>query len=125
MAEVTRRGQRWADLPLRTKALILLSLPLGALLARVISGILLVGQINSQLATATQTSNAINDMNTKLQLLLDAETGVRGYAATHDPQFLAPTTRRWPPPPAHWPKECREPTGPVPEAERDPQGERR
>jgi signal transduction histidine kinase/CheY-like chemotaxis protein len=90
MAEVTRRGQRWADLPLRTKALILLSLPLGALLACVISGILLVGQINNQLATTTQTSNAINDMNTKLQLLLDAETGVRGYAATHDPQFLQP-----------------------------------
>ncbi|HXA33616.1 MAG TPA: ATP-binding protein [Acidimicrobiales bacterium] len=87
---MTRRGQRWADLPVRTKVLSLLALPLGALLACVISGILLVGQTNSLLASAHQTSAAVSDMNAKLQLLVDAETGVRGYAATGDPVFLQP-----------------------------------
>jgi signal transduction histidine kinase len=87
---VTRRGHRWADLPVRTKVLILLSLPLGALLACVISGILLGGQANDQLTNARQTSNAITGLNNKLQLLIDAETGVRGYAATRNPVFLQP-----------------------------------
>ena len=59
MVEVTRRGQRWADLPIRAKVLILLSLPLGALLACVISGILLVGQTNDLLTNAKETTNAI------------------------------------------------------------------
>jgi signal transduction histidine kinase/CheY-like chemotaxis protein len=90
MVEVTRRGQRWADLPVRTKVLLLLSLPLGALLAVVISGILLVGQIDDQLATNHRTTVALNDINAKLQLLTNAETGVRGYAATGDPVFLQP-----------------------------------
>jgi signal transduction histidine kinase/ActR/RegA family two-component response regulator len=74
----------------RTKVLILLSLPLGALLACVISGILLGGQANDQLTNARQTSNAITGLNNKLQLLIDAETGVRGYAATRNPVFLQP-----------------------------------
>jgi signal transduction histidine kinase/CheY-like chemotaxis protein len=74
----------------RTKVLILLSLPLGALLACVISGILLASQTNDQLTNARQTSNAITDLNNKLQLLVDAETGVRGYAATGNPVFLRP-----------------------------------
>ncbi len=87
---VTRRGHRWVDLPVRTKVLILLSLPLGALLACVISGILLGGQANDQLNNARQTSNAITGLNNKLQLLIDAETGVRGYAATRNPVFLQP-----------------------------------
>jgi signal transduction histidine kinase/CheY-like chemotaxis protein len=90
MVEVKRRGQRWADLPVRSKVLSLLALPLGALLACVISGILLVGQTNSLLAASHQTTSAIADMNVKLQLLVNAETGVRGYAATGDPVFLQP-----------------------------------
>lgn len=88
MVEVTRRGQRWADLPLRAKVLILLSLPLVALLACVISGILLVGQTNDLVATTRRTTQVITEMNTKLQLLTDAETGVRGFAASGDPTFL-------------------------------------
>jgi signal transduction histidine kinase/CheY-like chemotaxis protein len=90
MVEVTRRGQRWADLPLRTKVLILLSLPLGALLTCVISGILLVGQTNDLLTNTHRTSVAINDLNAKLQLLTNAETGVRGFALTGDAVFLQP-----------------------------------
>ena len=82
------RGQRWADLSLRTKVLILLSLPLVALLACVISGILLVGQTNELVSTTRQTTQAITEMNAKLQLLTDAETGVRGFAATGAPTFL-------------------------------------
>jgi signal transduction histidine kinase/CheY-like chemotaxis protein len=93
MVEMTRRGQRWADLPIRIKVLTLLSLPLGALLACVISGILLVGQINGLLASTHQTTVAINDLNAKLQLLTNAETGVRGYAATRDSVFLQPYTQ--------------------------------
>ncbi|HEX4219193.1 MAG TPA: ATP-binding protein [Acidimicrobiales bacterium] len=87
---MTRRGQRWADLPVRTKVLILLSVPLFGLLACVVSGILLVGAINDQLTSARQTTNAITELNDKLQLLTDAETGVRGFAATGDPVFLQP-----------------------------------
>ncbi|HEX3563889.1 MAG TPA: ATP-binding protein [Acidimicrobiales bacterium] len=87
---MTRRGQRWADLPVRVKVLTLLSLPLGGLLACVISGILLVGQTNDLLASTHQTTVAINDLNAKLQLLTDAETGIRGFAATGDEVFLQP-----------------------------------
>jgi signal transduction histidine kinase/CheY-like chemotaxis protein len=90
MVEVTRRGKRWADLPVRTKGLALLAFPLLSLLACVISGILLTQKVNDQLSTTRQTSNAIADINAKLQLLTNAETGVRGYAATGDQQFLQP-----------------------------------
>jgi len=110
MVEVTRRGQRWADLPARTKVLTLLSLPLGALLTCVISSILLVGQTNDLLTTTHQTTAAINDLNAKLQLLTNAETGVRGFAATGDAVFLQPY-RRSPPLPARWPTASLGPTG--------------
>ena len=75
---------------MRSKVLALLSLPLGALLACVISGILLAGQTNDLLTTTRQTSQAISDLTAKMQLLTDAETGVRGFAATGDPVFLQP-----------------------------------
>ena len=55
-----------------------------------ISGILLTQTVNDQLDTTRQTANAITDINAKLQLLTDAETGVRGYAATGDQTFLQP-----------------------------------
>ncbi len=75
---------------MRTKGLIVLALPLLGLLACVISGILLTQTVNDQLNTTRQTANAITDINAKLQLLTDAETGVRGYAATGDQTFLQP-----------------------------------
>ena len=87
---VSRRRKRWADLPLRIKGLTVLALPILALLASVISGIVLTQTVNDQLAVTRQTSNAITDINAKLQLLTNAETGVRGYAATGDQQFLQP-----------------------------------
>jgi signal transduction histidine kinase/CheY-like chemotaxis protein len=93
MVEVTRRGQRWADLPVRTKVLTLISLPLGALLAVVISGILLVNETNDLVTTTHKTTAALDDLDAKLQLLTNAETGVRGFAATGDPVFLQPYRR--------------------------------
>ena len=78
---------------MRAKGLIVLALPLLGLLACVISGILLTQTVNNQLTTTRQTSNAITDINNKLQLLTDAETGVRGYTATGDQQFLQPYNR--------------------------------
>lgn len=85
-------GQRWLDLPLQRKGLIVAVLPLIVFLPMTI-GSLVISQrqterrLDTRYATAVKTS--ANDVFT---LLVSAETGIRGYAATSDPLFVEPFT---------------------------------
>ncbi len=85
-----RLRARWLDLPLRRKSLIVIAIPLVALLAD--SAVLFAvasirhrttGQVDQSIMVLTVTSG-------RLAILVDAETGVRGYLATGDVQFLEP-----------------------------------
>ncbi len=86
-----RRGTRWwANASLLTKGLLVLALPVVALVVAVAASLVLVGQQNSYRSVAINDSNAVNGTNRVLVLVLDAETGIRGYAATGDTTFLQP-----------------------------------
>ncbi len=90
-----RRGRLrrwWADLPLRTKSAVVLAFPIAALIAEAV--ILLVVTVERQHATTAldRSTNVIAATQSRLDLLLDGETGVRGYLATGDPVFLQPYT---------------------------------
>jgi len=82
----------WLDLSLRGKGLIVVAVPLIALMA--LSGANL-GLQQDESAQRTVSLNARAQVAAAGQVLADAvnaETGVRGYAATRDPLFLAPYT---------------------------------
>jgi signal transduction histidine kinase/AmiR/NasT family two-component response regulator len=86
------RGLRkwWLDRPLRVKGLIVVAVPLIALMG-VGSANLVLQQRES--AERTVSINARNLAAAAKQVLADAvnaETGIRGYASTRDPLFLAP-----------------------------------
>ena len=80
----------WLDRSVRVKGLIVIAIPLIALIA--VSSANLVLQYNErQERSVALTASAVN--TAAQQVLADAvnaETGVRGYAATGDPLFLQP-----------------------------------
>jgi hypothetical protein len=80
----------WLDRSVRTKGLIVVAIPLIALTA--ITGANLALQYNERQARSVATAgNTLAKVG--YRVLADAvngETGVRGYAATRDPLFLAP-----------------------------------
>ena len=80
----------WFDQSLRKKGLIVVAAPLIALMG-VTSANLLLQQSETQERTVSLHARALDTAAS--QVLFDAvnaETGVRGYAATRDPLFLAP-----------------------------------
>ena len=80
----------WADRPLRTKGLIVIAIPLAALVGSaplVFSEIRTAEELNDRVRLTIQVDAQIQ---TVLVSLLDAETGVRGYASTHQTKFLEP-----------------------------------
>ena len=84
--------QWWLDLSLRVKGLIVVAVPLIALMG-IISANLVLQQGESNERNIS--TNARNLGDAAAQVVTDmanAETGVRGYAATRDPIFLAPYT---------------------------------
>ena len=86
------RGLRrwWLDRSLRVKGLIVVAVPLVALLGVTSANLLL---IHSESGERTVSTNARSLATAADQVLFEAvngETGVRGYAATRDPLFLAP-----------------------------------
>jgi signal transduction histidine kinase/ActR/RegA family two-component response regulator len=85
------RLQRWwLDRSVRVKGMIVVAAPLIALIA-VTSASLALQQNERQERSVALTASAVN--SAAQQVLADAvsaETGVRGYAATGDPLFLAP-----------------------------------
>jgi signal transduction histidine kinase len=85
-----RIARWWLDRPLRTKGLIVLALPMMVLIITVVASFV-VERHEVALRQRALAVNALeNQSGQVLTLLLNAETGVRGYALTKDPRFLAP-----------------------------------
>ncbi len=73
-----------------TKGMIVITVPLAALLAMTVANLLLQ-QRESQQRSVALTASALNKAANQLLFdAMNAETGVRGYAATRNPLFLAP-----------------------------------
>jgi signal transduction histidine kinase/DNA-binding response OmpR family regulator len=89
-------GQRWAlrrwwlNRSVRTKGLIVVAVPLIALIATATVSMLLQSAERQERATARAANTLITDAGRVLTDALNGETGVRGYAATHDAVFLQP-----------------------------------
>ena len=82
----------WGHLSLRTKGLMVIAIPLVPLLTAM--GMLLV-QTRNDVDTdrqITSTRQSRDGTQAVLAIAVDAETGVRGYAATGNPVFLEPFT---------------------------------
>jgi two-component system sensor histidine kinase/response regulator len=85
-----RRRRSWNDLSIRRKGMVVVVLPL---LALVLDSTLLFVVTRGQQSATSDVRRSI-DVRTAtrdlLLILVDAETGVRGYLATGDQQFLEP-----------------------------------
>jgi signal transduction histidine kinase/CheY-like chemotaxis protein len=86
------RGLRqwWLDRPLRVKGLIVVALPLIALMGVASANLLLQQSETSERNVSTNARNLSSSASQVLADMLNAETGIRGYAATRDPLFLDP-----------------------------------
>ncbi len=86
------RGLRrwWLDLSLRAKGLVVVALPLIALMAITSANLLLLQHENKERTVSINARNLADAASLVLADAVNAETGVRGYAATRDPLFLAP-----------------------------------
>ena len=82
----------WLDRSLRTKGLIVIAVPLIALLS-ITSANLLLQQVESSERTTSTNARSLAEVATQvLAATVNAETSIRGYAATRDPLFLDPYT---------------------------------
>jgi signal transduction histidine kinase len=83
-----RIARWWLDRRLRTKGLIVLALPMMVLIVTVVLSLV----VDSHEVALRQKTLAVNSLANQseqiLTLLLNAESGVRGYALTHNQDFL-------------------------------------
>ncbi|MBW4550278.1 MAG: CHASE3 domain-containing protein [Aphanocapsa sp. GSE-SYN-MK-11-07L] len=90
----------WQALPLEGRGSIAISIPLLCLIVSVVANTLLRQKIVQSQAYVSHTQKVLLNSHSALISLLDAETGVRGYYLTRQPEFLAPykqsLTRLWP-----------------------------
>lgn len=84
---------RWTDSALRTKGLLVLAIPVTALVALAAVGLIVDAQLDSVTSQTSQTESSIAKVDRGQLLIVAAETGVRGYAATRDSVFLKPYTQ--------------------------------
>ncbi|MGH2750412.1 MAG: ATP-binding protein [Actinomycetota bacterium] len=85
-----RISSKWANLPLRRKGLVVVSLPVAALVTATLFGYLVQTEADERKRASDEAVRARNQIQTVLNLLLDAETGVRGYDLSKDRSFLDP-----------------------------------
>ena len=85
------RGLRWADRPLRAKGLIVLALPL--LMLVVAAGLFYGTTVEERSAEASVTHTRVveQQIDDIRGLVLDGETGIRGFLVTGHTTFLQPT----------------------------------
>lgn len=81
-------GRWWNDRRVATKGYIVLAIPVSCLIVVTSLSLALSTQINSLRATTGQVSRAVQHLGITVQRLVDAQDGIRGYAATDDPVFL-------------------------------------
>src|SRR5580692_2023277 len=86
------RGLRqwWLDRSLRAKGLIVVAVPLIALMSLTSANLMLQRRESGERSVAIAARNLTTAASQVLVDALNAETGIRGYAATRDPLFLAP-----------------------------------
>src|ERR1700683_800331 len=86
------RGLRrwWLDRSLRAKGLIVVAVPLIALMGVTTANLLLQRNESKERSISIAARNLASAANLVLADAVNAETGVRGYAATRDPLFLDP-----------------------------------
>ena len=91
MAIRTRRlHQWWLDRSVRTKGLTVVAIPLIALIGVTLASGALQGSESHERGVAASNFNLSSSGARVLADAVNAETGIRGYAATDDPLFLAP-----------------------------------
>lgn len=83
-----RANSVWANLPLRGKGLVVIAIPLVALLSMTLSLSLLMRQDREATAWVTHSAEVQAEIQDVLALLVDAETGTRGYLLTGQNGFL-------------------------------------
>jgi signal transduction histidine kinase/CheY-like chemotaxis protein len=93
-AEDQAHGLRrwWLNRSLRTKSLIVVAVPLIALMSLTSANLLLQHDESHERAVSTNARTLAAAASQVLADAVNAETGVRGYAATRDPLFLVPYT---------------------------------
>src|ERR1022692_1025106 len=85
-----RLQQWWLDRSVRAKGLIVVAVPLITLVAITLANLLLKDYERHQRSVAIAASALSSSADQVLADAINAETAVRGYAATSDPLFLAP-----------------------------------
>jgi len=80
----------WLDRSVRAKGLIVIAVPLIAFVGTISANLVLQYNQHQARSVALATSNLTVAANLVLADAVNAETGVRGYAATGDPLFLGP-----------------------------------
>ncbi|MGH2701876.1 MAG: PAS domain-containing protein, partial [Actinomycetota bacterium] len=83
-------GRRWADLSLGRKGIVVIALPLLALVVAAGTFLWVERQEDASQAGVTESLRIRSQIQQVAQLLVDAETGVRGYLLTRDASFLTP-----------------------------------
>ncbi len=86
----SRPQQRWADLPLRMKGLVVVALPVTALALCAVILLLLQQQTREAERWVQHTYEVRAELQRTVQQLTDAESAVRAYALSDEARFLAP-----------------------------------
>lgn len=89
---MTKISTRWTDLSLRAKGLVVVSIPLAALLVATFALYLVQQRENEEQDAIAGLFRVRSQIQTVLTLLVDAETGVRGFAISERPDLLEPYT---------------------------------
>src|SRR5262245_54163664 len=85
-----RASSAFSNLPLRDKGLVVVAVPVVALLI-VLAGLVQVQREEQQAARSLQhTMDVRQNLQLALTLLIDAETGTRGYLLTNRDEWLGP-----------------------------------
>jgi signal transduction histidine kinase len=90
---MTMRTSWWTNLHLRAKGLIVVALPLAALLFASLVLYFLQQQAREEQAVARRILVLRNQIRAVETLLLDAETGIRGFDLAKRPEFLEPYSK--------------------------------
>ncbi len=90
VAHPGRLPQWWLDRPVRAKGMIAVAFPLIALIAVTVASLVLQYNEHQERAVALAASKLSSAASQTLADAVDAETSIRGYAATGKPLFLTP-----------------------------------
>jgi len=85
-----RISSAWANVPLRRKGLVVVALPVAALVTATLFAYLVQAEAEERKQAGDEAVRVRHQIQTVLALLLDAETGVRGYDLSKDRAFLKP-----------------------------------